>query len=485
MQLLEDLLILDKMLTVRKAISIAGKTITDPDADIGVSGVPTIATSRDYRLEIVLGGEVGTATFRWSDTNGNIWNESDLLTGPSVALLDSGISVDFSAINGGIFTAGDYITWVALSLADSLALAALIVDPLTGTVKLLNLFNQASNNLVLQSTQELSILASQTLSLYSEEDIGISAPSISLQPLGGNLTLGTFSGLLKATEGVVSAASPGSDYVAEESDPVAMGYIDQSVKAADSPSFAGLTLGVDAATNTPGLLKLWSAGANNNYLTLAAGVMSEVSAYTLPTAKPASAGFLKSDASGVMSWDTGVYSPSSHNHDSVYRSLTGAVNINTVNAQALRVGSETSDVLIVTTELGNDGVGIGMAPTGSGLFIAAGNIYPKWNETDGYRALSLDGSESEISPIMAFILADDPSTGLEFNGAGSGLGAGYGFFFKLSDTRVGGFDSAGYCTVGVGYKSVDGSAGVAAEITTSSLVGKTITVKDGLITGFA
>ena len=36
-----------------------------------------------------------------------------------------------------------------------------------------------------------------------------------------------------------------------------------------------------------------------------------------------------------------------------------------------------------------------------------------------------------------------------------------------------------------GYASSDGSTGITATITTASLVGKTITVKDGLITGFA
>ena len=36
-----------------------------------------------------------------------------------------------------------------------------------------------------------------------------------------------------------------------------------------------------------------------------------------------------------------------------------------------------------------------------------------------------------------------------------------------------------------GYNAVDGSAGISTTITTAGLVGKTITVKDGLITGFA
>lgn len=36
-----------------------------------------------------------------------------------------------------------------------------------------------------------------------------------------------------------------------------------------------------------------------------------------------------------------------------------------------------------------------------------------------------------------------------------------------------------------GYNAVDGSAGISTTITTGSLVGKTVTIKNGLITGFA
>ena len=36
-----------------------------------------------------------------------------------------------------------------------------------------------------------------------------------------------------------------------------------------------------------------------------------------------------------------------------------------------------------------------------------------------------------------------------------------------------------------GYHASDGSAGITTTVTTSSLVGKTITIKDGIITGFA
>jgi hypothetical protein len=47
------------------------------------------------------------------------------------------------------------------------------------------------------------------------------------------------------------------------------------------------------------------------------------------------------------------------------------------------------------------------------------------------------------------------------------------------DLRTGGIIQA------EGYKSSDGSAGYTGTVTTASLVGKTITIKNGLITGFA
>ena len=40
-------------------------------------------------------------------------------------------------------------------------------------------------------------------------------------------------------------------------------------------------------------------------------------------------------------------------------------------------------------------------------------------------------------------------------------------------------------TSAAGYISSDGSTGYTGTVTTASLVGKTLTIKDGIITGFA
>ncbi|MDP3882634.1 MAG: tail fiber domain-containing protein, partial [Candidatus Staskawiczbacteria bacterium] len=65
---------------------------------------------------------------------------------------------------------------------------------------------------------------------------------------------------------------------------------------------AGATVGVDAATNTAGVMKFWSAGANNWSTTFTAGTQTADATYTLPTAMPASNKILQSDSSGVLSW---------------------------------------------------------------------------------------------------------------------------------------------------------------------------------------
>ena len=71
---------------------------------------------------------------------------------------------------------------------------------------------------------------------------------------------------------------------------------------ADLESTAGIILGLDAATNTAGFVKLWGAGANNFSTTFTAGTQTADATYTLPTAMPASTMVLQSTSAGVMSW---------------------------------------------------------------------------------------------------------------------------------------------------------------------------------------
>jgi hypothetical protein len=65
---------------------------------------------------------------------------------------------------------------------------------------------------------------------------------------------------------------------------------------------AGIELGIDAATNTAGVIKLWSAGANNYYTTFTAAEQSANATYILPTAMPGANSILQSSSTGTLSW---------------------------------------------------------------------------------------------------------------------------------------------------------------------------------------
>jgi hypothetical protein len=68
---------------------------------------------------------------------------------------------------------------------------------------------------------------------------------------------------------------------------------------------AGAILGIDAATNTAGTIKFWSAGANNYYSTVTAGTQTANATYTLPTAMAtANSQALLGSTAGVLSWGT-------------------------------------------------------------------------------------------------------------------------------------------------------------------------------------
>jgi len=157
-------------------------------------------------------------------------------------------------------------------------------------------------------TTAAGTITSQTLVCETITD-GVSSDNISIAPdgvltlsPGGNLVLKSFTGLLKGTSGVVSAitATTSADYLGGD---FAVHTLNQAAVAglttASTPSFAGLISGVDAATNTAGSLKLWSAGTNNYSTTFTAGTQTGNASYTLPVAS--SDGLLK-NSSGTLSW---------------------------------------------------------------------------------------------------------------------------------------------------------------------------------------
>jgi len=70
---------------------------------------------KDYLLEVETGGEVGSATFRWSGNAGQSWQEQGLLTAGAEAPvgLDSGLAVYWESASGPDLVAGDRWTFTA------------------------------------------------------------------------------------------------------------------------------------------------------------------------------------------------------------------------------------------------------------------------------------------------------------------------------------------------------------------------------------
>jgi len=102
-------------------------------------------------------------------------------------------------------------------------------------------------------------------------------------------------------------------------------------------------LGIDAdggSANTAGILKFWSAGDNAFYNTFTAGTNTANATYTLPTAMPASTGFLKSTDAGVMSWDTNTYLTSVTAHN-LLSTTHGDTLADTVVRGDLMIGNST------------------------------------------------------------------------------------------------------------------------------------------------
>ena len=103
------------------------------------------------------------------------------------------------------------------------------------------------------------------------------------------------------------------------------------------------------------------------------------------------------------------------------------------------------------------GVNIGMLLLGMGL---------SW-DTDGYIIIGSNANTIFISDTSI--------------NTGGFVGIGLSTVAQLTDQLT----VAGNIKTLSTYKSSDGSSGISTTITTSSLAGKTITVKDGIITGFA
>jgi len=147
-----------------------------------------------------------------------------------------------------------------------------------------------------------------------------------------------------------------------------------------APQFDGqLVLGVDAATNTAGSIKLWSAGAVDFYTTITAGVQSETSAYVWPTARGAASSVLTDAAgNGTLSW---AAIPADGD------SVTGNEVTNATDGTLTRGGSGTA-----------------VSPYTLGINLSSGNT---WLAALG---ISLDGNNAEAAPLV-LTNSNVPTTG--------------------------------------------------------------------------
>jgi len=157
---------------------------------------------------------------------------------------------------------------------------------------------------------------------------------------------------------------------------------------ADLESSAGIVLGVDAATNTAGFIKMYSAGANNFFTSFTAGTQSADAAYTLPTALPASDMVLQSSNAGVLSW---VGAPAASTI-SVADSTSATCWVGLFEAASGTLAPKTDEVLLYNASTGslstntlvantgvvpdaNDGAYLGTTALGwSDLFLASTGV---------------------------------------------------------------------------------------------------------------
>lgn len=165
---------------------------------------------------------------------------------------------------------------------------------------------------------------------------------------------------------------------------VATGRTSLGLGIADTPSFTGVILGIDSATNTAGTLKLWSAGANNYSTLFTVGTQTADATYTLPTAMPpATSQFLQCTTSGVLSWET--VSTVTPTIDTV---LT-AGNTSASNSMVLTAGTVTAEQLTSTDDITGAGTleitaTLGAEKVTNGTFISGTNGWTPTIPGSGY-----------------------------------------------------------------------------------------------------
>jgi hypothetical protein len=161
--------------------------------------------------------------------------------------------------------------------------------------------------------------------------------------------------LKSATTDEFVAALPGGTSLISGSFTASTIEFDGDITVTGTSALNGLvTLGVDAATNTAGSIKFWSAGANDFYTTFTAGTQTANTTYTLPTAMPPyDSRALMCSTTGFLSWGT----------DFAGNAITttglgtfGSLQVNSISIDAYNINSSiemsiaaTNDLLLAST----------------------------------------------------------------------------------------------------------------------------------------
>lgn len=192
----------------------------------------------------------------------------------------------------------------------------------------------------------------------------------------------------------------------------------------------------------------------------------------------------------ALDTDSGFYRIGSNN---IGLSL-GGVKVLDFAATALTLGSGITSISGGTNPSLNIGTGALTAGAVGAISATVGNpgaeqrvysvstlsgaVYDRWTNSSGSFYVGKESSAggrivSPSTPYAAAISTD----------------SNYPVIVGVNNTAVGTFSSTGLVVAGsiqpTSYKSSDGSTGYTGSVTTSLLVGKTITIKDGLITNFA
>lgn len=95
------------------------------------AGVPggTPAGSRNFVIEIILGGEPATATYRWSQDGGITWSSVYITPASGTAInLACGVTITFTGTGSGAFVAGDKYSFASTGPSASAANFLLAID---------------------------------------------------------------------------------------------------------------------------------------------------------------------------------------------------------------------------------------------------------------------------------------------------------------------------------------------------------------------